>query len=200
MEEGVLTLNNTGQGNNYVASSTQSGAFVFETTMSYQEGATADAGLLFGAPAQEMEPAAGGWYGAMVNNGEARVFCERGADTLNVVAPIPNSSELDYENLRLKLTVDAAKNVEFYVNDMENPVISTTAPSFAGGYVGFVGYNRSVKYSDFPLLTIPMPRSRAILTPTSKVNGRPPAVSGWRRRTASWLTTGAPVTSFICHN
>ena len=78
MEEGVLTLNNTGQGNNYVASSTQSGAFVFETTMSYQEGATADAGLLFGAPAQEMEPAAGGWYGAMVNNGEARVFCERG--------------------------------------------------------------------------------------------------------------------------
>lgn len=149
LEEGVLTLNNTGQGNNYVASSTQSGAFVFETTMSYQEGATADAGLLFGAPAQEMEPAAGGWYGAMVNNGEARVFCERGADTLNVVAPIPNSSELDYENLRLKLTVDAAKNVEFYVNDMENPVISTTAPNFVGGYVGFVGYNRSVKYSDF---------------------------------------------------
>lgn len=148
-ENGVLTVNNTGNGNNYVASDKQSSAFTLEATMKYLNGGTADAGILFGAPAHTMESAAGGWYGAGVNGGNARVFCERGADELNTSLAIPESTEpLDPTNLKVKLVVGTDKSILFYVNDMETPVVSTSAPNFKGGYVGFVSYNQDVEFSN----------------------------------------------------
>ncbi|MBC8569845.1 GH32 C-terminal domain-containing protein [Zongyangia hominis] len=183
-ENGVLTVKNANIGNNYVASTTQATAFTLEADMKYLNGANADAGILFGAPQQEMESAASGWYGAMVNDKKARVFCERGADALNAILDIPNPDTVDPTKLKIKLTVDAEKNIYFYVNDMDTPVITTSAPNFKGGYVGFVAYNKDVEFSNIKFMD-----DSGSVTPPPEGNFVTNIEGDWKASGGSWTET-----------
>ena len=173
--DGTITLGNPGLADNVVVSDTYAKAFVFEADMTVSESTTnAEAGLLFGV--KNRDNPGNQWCCMKIR--EEGLWAFNLADYtdpegLLIDLPIPDPNYTLKGTNHLKLVADVNGNLEFYVNDMENPVTTKSYPRYVGGYVGFTSFATEATFSNIQF-TDTTPK-------TFNTN-----LSGWENANSTW--------------
>lgn len=157
-EENGSYIFNRIQSNNIAIFDAYTSEMEYEADVTVTDGSTA-LGLVFGAGATS--DFGKQWYALHIQpeNNCMRLFCEADWDTGGLDSgrvPLPSGALTD--TVRLKITIDAEKNIKCFAGDMSAPVYETVLSGYNGGYVGLMTYDTGAEFSGVSLKGNPSPK------------------------------------------